>query len=117
MFLSHLAGNFVERWKAEEEPTCKTPVQWRLTQDIKREFVLCLRPLALTAMFNKVSGLKGGLCPAHRKDMESTRPAVSALKKLALLEPDLIMPALMERAVPSLQGLEEVGLEPQSTSL
>ena len=34
--------------------------------------------------------------------------AVSTLKKLALLEPDLIMPALMERAVPSLQGLEEV---------
>lgn len=39
---------------AEQEPTCKTPVAWRLTQDIKREFVLCLRPLALTAIFNKV---------------------------------------------------------------
>lgn len=47
--------------------------------------------------------------PADGQDMESTTPAVSALKKLALLEPDLIMPALMERAVPSLQGLEEVG--------
>lgn len=35
-------------------------------------------------------------------------PAVSALKKLALLEPDLIMPATIERAIPSLQGLEEV---------
>jgi proteasome activator subunit 4 len=34
-------------------------------------------------------------------------PAVSALKKLALLEPDLIMPATIERAIPSLQGLEE----------
>jgi proteasome activator subunit 4 len=40
--------------------------------------------------------------------MESVQPAVSALKKLALLEPDLILPALMERAIPSLQGLEEV---------
>jgi proteasome activator subunit 4 len=40
--------------------------------------------------------------------MESVTPAVSTLKKLALLEPDLIMPAIMERAVPSLQGLEEV---------
>jgi proteasome activator subunit 4 len=45
---------------------------------------------------------------ADAQDMESTRPAISAMKKLALLEPDLIMPALMERAVPSLQGLEEV---------
>ena len=66
VFLSHLAGNFVERWKAEEEPTCKTPAAWRLTPEIKREFVLCLRPLALTAMFNKVSRVcktgEGRLC-------------------------------------------------------
>jgi proteasome activator subunit 4 len=40
--------------------------------------------------------------------MDSVTPAVSTLKKLAILEPDLIMPAIMERAVPSLQGLEEV---------
>ncbi|WVR08974.1 hypothetical protein IAU60_006033 [Kwoniella sp. DSM 27419] len=100
-FLSHLAGNFVERWKSEEEPDCRTPMAWRLTSAIKREFVLCLRPLALTAMFNK--------------DMNSVTPAISAMKKLALLEPDLIMPALMERAVPSLQGLEETGRTPAVT--
>lgn len=34
--------------------------------------------------------------------------AVGTLKKLAVLEPDLIMPATIERAIPSLQGLEEV---------
>jgi proteasome activator subunit 4 len=34
--------------------------------------------------------------------------AISALKCLAMLEPDLIMPAALERAIPSLQGLEEV---------
>ncbi|ORX39177.1 putative membrane protein [Kockovaella imperatae] len=101
VFLSHLAGNFVERWKAEEDRNCKTPVAWRLTPEIKRQFVLCLRPLALTSMFNK--------------DMESVTPAVSALKKLALLEPDLIMPALMERATPSLQGLEETQRTPAVT--
>ncbi|ORY33092.1 putative membrane protein [Naematelia encephala] len=101
VFLSHLASNFVERWKAEEEPSCKTPAAWRLTPTIKREFVLSLRPLALTAMFNK--------------DMESMTPAVSTLKKLALIEPDLIMPAVMERAVPSLQGLEETQRTPAVT--
>ncbi|EIW66071.1 hypothetical protein TREMEDRAFT_35609 [Tremella mesenterica DSM 1558] len=92
-FLTHLAGNFLERWKNEQAPNCKTPQEWRLTSTIKREFVLCLRPLALSAMFDK--------------DNRSAGPAVSALKKLAVLEPDLIMPALMERATPSLQGLEE----------
>nr|XP_019009928.1 proteasome activator subunit 4 [Kwoniella pini CBS 10737]OCF48709.1 proteasome activator subunit 4 [Kwoniella pini CBS 10737] len=100
-FLSHLASNFVERWKSEEEPQCRTPASWRLTPAIKREFVLCLRPLALTSMFNK--------------DMNSVTPAVSALKKLALLEPDLIMPAMMERVVPSLQGLEETQRTPAVT--
>ncbi|BEI84863.1 hypothetical protein CcaverHIS002_0502640 [Cutaneotrichosporon cavernicola] len=92
-FLSHLTNNFVQRWKQEEEPSCKTPLEWRLTPEIKRAFVLCLRPVALSAMFNK--------------DMESAQPAISTLRRLALLEPDLIMPAIMERAVPSLQGLEE----------
>lgn len=42
------------------------------------------------------------------QDMDSVSSAVSTLKRLAILEPDLIMPALMERIVPSLQGLEEV---------
>ena len=47
-------------------------------------------------------------CSDH-EDMQATTPAVLAMKKLSLLEPDLIMPAIMERAVSSLQGLEEVG--------
>ncbi|KAK4685506.1 proteasome activator subunit 4, partial [Tremellales sp. Uapishka_1] len=74
---------------------------WRLTPAIKREFVLCLRPVALSAMFNK--------------DMESVTPAVGALKKMAVLEPDLIMPQIMERAIPSLQGLEETFRTPAVT--
>jgi proteasome activator subunit 4 len=92
-FLSHLTANFLQRWKHEEEPWCKTPAEWRLTPEIKRSFVLCLRPVALTAMFNK--------------ERESAQPAITTLRRLAILEPDLIMPAIMERAVPSLQGLEE----------
>lgn len=42
------------------------------------------------------------------QDMDSVTSAVSTLKRLSILEPDLIMPAMMERIVPSLQGLEEV---------
>jgi proteasome activator subunit 4 len=40
--------------------------------------------------------------------MEAMTGAIGALKCLAQLEPDLIMPAALERAIPSLQGLEEV---------
>jgi hypothetical protein len=40
--------------------------------------------------------------------------AIGALKCLAQLEPDLIMPAALERAIPSLQGLEEVRLRSAS---
>jgi hypothetical protein len=42
--------------------------------------------------------------------MEAMTGAIGALKCLAQLEPDLIMPAALERAIPSLQGLEEVRL-------
>lgn len=48
------------------------------------------------------------LGPADGQDMDSVTSAVSTLKRLSILEPDLIMPPLMERIVPSLQGLEEV---------
>jgi proteasome activator subunit 4 len=44
--------------------------------------------------------------------MEAMTGAIGALKCLAQLEPDLIMPAALERAIPSLQGLEEVRLGP-----
>lgn len=92
-FLAHLTNNFVARWKAQLLPSCTVPMEWRLTPEIKREFVLCLRPVALTAMFNR--------------EMDSAQPAITVLRRLAILEPDLIMPAIMQRAVPSLQGLEE----------
>ncbi|KAK8843981.1 hypothetical protein IAR55_006774 [Kwoniella newhampshirensis] len=99
--LDHMSRLLTSCETSEEEPDCKTPVAWRLTPSIKREFVLCLRPLALTSMFNK--------------DMTSVGSAIGALKKLALLEPELIMPAMMERAVPSLQGLEETQRTPAVT--
>jgi len=46
--------------------------------------------------------------------MEAMTGAIGALKCLAQLEPDLIMPAALERAIPSLQGLEEVCSETRS---
>jgi proteasome activator subunit 4 len=47
--------------------------------------------------------------------MDSVGSAISTLKRLSILEPDLIMPAMMERIVPSLQGLEETNRTPAVT--
>ncbi|TIB08744.1 hypothetical protein E3P89_02948 [Wallemia ichthyophaga] len=83
-FISDTSSLFLERWNDEQKPDCKTPLQWRLTKQMKKEFVHSLRTVALLSMFSK-----------------------SCLRNLALLEPDLIYPALMERAYPSLEALTE----------
>ena len=63
-------------------------------------------------MFNKVSHQRPFADAADKQDESSMALAVASLKKLAVLEPDLIMPATIERAIPSLQGLEEVSYLP-----
>lgn len=93
MFIQDLSWLFLTRWKQEELPQCKTPPEWRLTPAIRREFVLCLRPVALMSIFSK-DGTAGG---ASR----------SCLKSLSVLEPELIIPPIIERAIPSLTNLEE----------
>jgi proteasome activator subunit 4 len=92
-FIHTLTWEFTKRWMEEEKPECKTPIAWRLTPGIKREFVLIIRSVALIAMFSK--------------DGTSTNATRGALRSLSILEPDLIIPPIIERAVPSLQGLEE----------
>jgi proteasome activator subunit 4 len=93
VFIQDLAWQFTARWKAEESSSCKTPPEWRLTSDIRREFVLVLRPVALMSIFAK-DGISAG---ASR----------SCLRSLSVLEPELIVPAIVERAIPSLTNLEE----------
>lgn len=92
-FIQDLCYEFLRRWKDEERPACKTPEAWRLTPRIKREFVLTIRTVALLSMFSK--------------DFTATGATRSALRSMSILEPELIIPPIIERAVPSLQGLEE----------
>ncbi|TIC14990.1 hypothetical protein E3Q14_00482 [Wallemia mellicola] len=92
-FISDVSSLFLERWTDEQKPDCKTPLQWRLTKQMKKEFVFSLRTVALLAMFSK--------------DPISITNTQGCLRNLALLEPDLIYPALMERAYPSLEALTE----------
>ncbi|CED83025.1 Uncharacterized conserved protein [Phaffia rhodozyma] len=97
-FIWALSAVFVKRWKAEEKRSCKTPPSRRLTKEIKREFCLSLRTVALLSMFSK---FESAMALSH-----------ACLRYLSLLEPDLVLQSVLERAYPSLTGLEETHRTP-----
>ncbi|ETS62890.1 hypothetical protein PaG_02652 [Moesziomyces aphidis] len=83
---------FLKRAKEEERPQCKTPHQYRLTDDIKTEIVSILRTVCLLSMFSK-----GPLAIASSQ---------ASLKRMAILAPELVIPAVLDRAFNSLEALE-----------
>ncbi|CAO1628827.1 unnamed protein product [Parajaminaea phylloscopi] len=83
---------FLRRWKEERRSDCKTPVNRRLTPEIKRKFVAAVRGVCFLCMFSK--------------DVLSLMSCQAALKRLVLLEPELIIPPILERAYPGLEELE-----------
>ncbi|KAM0751556.1 hypothetical protein T439DRAFT_300497 [Meredithblackwellia eburnea MCA 4105] len=92
-FLQHLTWEFHKRQKEEERADCKTPMAWRLTPEIRRQFVLTMRTVALLSMFSR--------------DAVTIATAQASLKTMGYLEPELIFPALLERAYPALETLLE----------
>ena len=65
---------------------------------MKRELVKCLRTVALLAMFSQ--------------DSTTVTNIQSCLKSMTVMEPDLILHSILERAVPSLETLVEVYIPP-----
>jgi proteasome activator subunit 4 len=92
-FARHLATEFLKRWREEQEEDCNTPKEFRLTEKLRKEFVLILRPVTYLSMFGK--------------DQYTVGASQSTLKHLAWLEPSLIFPGLLERIYPSLETLTE----------
>ncbi|KAG8888929.1 hypothetical protein FRB98_006471 [Tulasnella sp. 332] len=92
-FLKYIVFEFNKRWYDELKPDCEVPMNRRLTHEIRRELVLSLRTPALLAMFSV--------------DSDIVANVQSALKSMTIMEPDLIVPAIIERAVPSLEALVE----------
>ncbi|EIW86450.1 hypothetical protein CONPUDRAFT_78796 [Coniophora puteana RWD-64-598 SS2] len=92
-FLTRLTLEFSERWYDEQQRSCKTPAAQRLTPDIRRSFVLTLRTPALLSMFSK--------------DPTSMSMAHSAVRIMAIFEPNLMMPQLLERAYGGLEVVNE----------
>ncbi|TFY83737.1 hypothetical protein EWM64_g269 [Hericium alpestre] len=80
-------------WHQEQKPDCKTPLHRRLSREMKRELVKSFRTVALLAMFSE--------------DSTTVSNINSCLRWLSLMEPDLILYPILERAVPSLEALVE----------
>ncbi|KZT40114.1 hypothetical protein SISSUDRAFT_983884 [Sistotremastrum suecicum HHB10207 ss-3] len=97
-FLRYIAYEFSKRWHDEKQPTCNTPHARRLTTAMKNELVLCLRTSTLLGMFSN--------------DSQTAANIQSCMKWLTILQPDLILPAILERAIPSLETLTETQRTP-----
>ncbi|KAF8998336.1 hypothetical protein BDZ89DRAFT_1105652 [Hymenopellis radicata] len=92
-FIKYIVYDFNKRWHEEQRPDCKTPNNRRLTRNMKRELVKCLRTVVLLAMFSQ--------------DSTTVSNIQSCLKSMSVMEPDLILHPVLERAVPSLEALVE----------
>ncbi|KAG1755021.1 uncharacterized protein EDB91DRAFT_1096855 [Suillus paluster] len=92
-FVKYIVYEFNKRWHEEQLPDCKTPMTRRLTQEMKRELVKCLRTVVLLAIFSQ--------------DNSTVSNVQSALKSMSCMEPDLVFQPILERAIPSLEALVE----------
>ncbi|KAF7306649.1 Membrane protein [Mycena indigotica] len=92
-FIKYVAYDFNKRWMEEQQPDCKTPRNRRLTRQMRRELVKTLRTVALLAIFNEDSTVVSNI--------------QSCLKSMSVMEPDLIVHPILERAVPALETLVE----------
>ncbi|KAF9036519.1 hypothetical protein BDZ89DRAFT_1100671 [Hymenopellis radicata] len=99
-FIKCIVYDFNKRWHEEQRPDCKTKhihiifrQNRRLTRSMKRELVKCLRTVVLLAMFSQ--------------DSATVSNIQSCFKSMNVMEPDLILHPVLERAVPSLEALVE----------
>ena len=92
-FVKNLAWALLKRLREEELPDCKTPPQLRLTKEIVHDVVSTLRNVAYLSMFGK--------------DQISVMYTHQAIKYLIHIEPDMILPGLLERVYPALETLTE----------
>ncbi|PCH33392.1 ARM repeat-containing protein [Wolfiporia cocos MD-104 SS10] len=92
-FVKYIVYEFNKRWHEEQQPDCKTPSHRRLTPEMRRELVKSLRTVVLLAMFSQ--------------DSTTVANVQSSLKSMSVMEPDLILHPVLERAVPALEALIE----------
>ncbi|KAF7339921.1 Membrane protein [Mycena venus] len=96
-FIKYIAYDFNRRWLEEQQPDCKTPQNRRLTKQMRRELVKTLRTVAFLAMFSEDSNTGESNELADDWSTNTTH----------VMEPDLILHPILERAVPALETLIE----------
>ncbi|KZT61232.1 hypothetical protein CALCODRAFT_447468 [Calocera cornea HHB12733] len=92
-FIHRITYEFLKRMKEEERSHCRIPVDRRITPLMRLSLVRSLKTVALLAMFSK--------------DPLSVLNAQLALRNMALLEPNEIMPEIIERAYEGLEVINE----------
>eukprot|EP00842_Homolaphlyctis_polyrhiza_P006684 jgi/Hompol1/7016/HPOL_005157-RA len=92
-FVQSLAQHFLARTILEDKVDSNIPEHYRTTKQLRRRFVELLRSVAFLAMFGK--------------DQSAISASHSALKSLAWIDPDAIIPGLLDRAFPALESLTE----------
>ena len=90
----YLADFFLMRWNREQSGEMEMPEERKLTEPLKRRFVLALREVVFMGIYSKSA--------------TAMNFALSTLSHLAYLAPDLILPGALQRIYPSIQGLVEV---------
>ncbi|RPB23271.1 hypothetical protein L211DRAFT_809447 [Terfezia boudieri ATCC MYA-4762] len=90
----YLTDFFLMRWNKEQNGEMEVPEDRRLTPELKRRFVLCLKEVTFMGIYSKSEN--------------AMTFSLSALQGLANLEPELILPGALQRIYPSMQGLVEV---------
>lgn len=90
----YLSDFFVMRWNRERSAEMAVPEGRRLTDAVKRRFVLCVREVTFLGIF-----AKSGTAMTY---------SLSSLQSLAYLEPKLILPGALQRIYPAMRGLVEV---------
>jgi proteasome activator subunit 4 len=78
----------------EQSQYCEYSDEFKLTPELRHEFVTTLRSVAFLAMFGK--------------DSRAVALSILCLKNLAILEPNLILPGLLDRTYPALETLTHV---------
>lgn len=92
--VNYLSDFFVMRWNRETSGELEVPDDRKLTPELRKRFVLCLRDVTFMGIYSKSSA--------------AMNLSLSALQNLAYLEPNLILPGALQRIYPAMQGLVEV---------
>eukprot|EP00052_Salpingoeca_macrocollata_P022088 m.190830 g.190830 ORF g.190830 m.190830 type:complete len:1825 (+) comp21711_c1_seq2:66-5540(+) len=92
-FLNLLCSQFARRLHEESLPNSIIPAKFRLGADVRRRFAEILKPVVFLAQFSKSPHMVAN--------------STYALRELAFISPETVLPPFLERVFPALETLTE----------